>query len=98
MQVLDENGRNYAGQARLHGLDVVTPVRTLPKGAYTVRWHALSADSHVVSGVWTFGVRVKAPPPMEAYGAVGPTRTEHLVRWGYFVALALVDRLARASG
>src|SRR5207244_9304311 len=49
-----------------------------------------SADSHVVSGVWTFGVRVKAPPPMEAYGAVGPTRTEHVVRWTYFVALALV--------
>ena len=37
---------------------VVAPLRTLPKGAYTVRWHALSADSHVVSGVWTFGVRV----------------------------------------
>src|SRR5262249_37845969 len=64
-------------------------VRTLPIGPYTVRWHALSADSHVVSGVWTFGVRVVAPPPMEAYGAGGPTRTEHLVRWAYFVALAL---------
>ncbi len=34
----------------------------LAKGTYTVRWHALSADSHVVSGVWTFGVRVPAPP------------------------------------
>src|SRR5262249_4809032 len=64
-------------------------VRTLPIGPYTVRWHALSADSHVVSGVWTFGVRFKAPPPMEAYGAGGPTRVEHVVRWAYFVALAL---------
>jgi copper transport protein len=90
VQVLDDSGRNFAGRPRVRGLDVVTPVRTLPKGAYTVRWHALSADSHVVSGVWTFGVRVKAPPPMEAYGAVGPTRTEHVVRWAYFVALALV--------
>jgi copper transport protein len=90
VQVLDDTGRNYAGKPRVHGFEVVTPVRPLPKGPYTVRWHALSADSHVVSGVWTFGVRVKAPPPMDAYGAVGPTRTEHVVRWAYFVALALV--------
>ena len=34
----------------------------LKLGAYTVRWQAISADSHVVSGVWTFGVRVPAPP------------------------------------
>jgi copper transport protein len=65
-------------------------VRALPAGAYTVRWHALSADSHVVSGVWTFGVRVDAPPPTEAYGASGPTRTEHVVRWLYFLSLALL--------
>jgi copper transport protein len=89
VQVLDVDGRNWAGTARAHGKNVTAPVRALPKGAYTVRWHALSADSHVVSGVWTFGVRVKAPPPMEAYGASGPTRTEHVVRWAYFVALAL---------
>jgi copper transport protein len=90
IQVLDESGRNLAGPARAHGLAVVAPLSRLPKGAYTVRWQALSADSHVVSGVWTFGVRMRAPPPLEAYGAVGPTRTEHIVRWGYFVALALV--------
>ena len=89
------HGRNCAGRARVVGRDIVAPVRPLPKGAYTVRWHALSADSHVVSGVWTFGVRVQAPPPTEAYGASGPTRTEHVVRWAYFVALALDDRLAR---
>ena len=34
----------------------------LPRGAYTVRWRAISADGHVVSGVFTFGVRVPAPP------------------------------------
>ena len=62
----------------------------LPKGAYTVRWHALSSDGHVVSGVFTFGVRVDAPPPTEAFGASGPTTTEHVVRWLYFLALALV--------
>jgi copper transport protein len=44
----------------------------------------------VVSGVYTFGVRVNAPPPTEAYGASGPTRSEDLVRWLYFATLALV--------
>jgi copper transport protein len=67
-----------------------TRVRSLPRGAYTVRWHAVSSDGHVVSGVWTFGIGVAAPPPTEAYGASGPTRTEHIVRWAYFLALMLL--------
>jgi copper transport protein len=54
-----------------------------------VRWQAISADSHVVSGVWTFGVRVPAPPVAEAYGAGGPTMQEHVVRWVWFLGLAL---------
>ncbi len=69
---------------------VVAPVKTLPRGAYTVRWHALSSDGHVVSGVWTFGVRTAAPPPTDAYGASGPTRSEDVVRWAYFLGLALL--------
>jgi copper transport protein len=90
IQVLNDSGRNFAGAAAAHGLTVTAPVTYLPEGAYTVRWHALSADSHVVSGVWTFGVGVRAPPPTEAFGAAGPTRTEHVIRWLYFVAFALV--------
>ncbi len=62
----------------------------LAKGAYTVRWHAMSGDGHVVSGVFTFGVRARAPAPTEAFGASGPTRSEHVVRWLYFLALALL--------
>jgi copper transport protein len=89
VQVLDSSGHDHAGAVRVHGRDVVAAVHTLPTGQYTIRWHALSADSHVVSGVWTFGVRMRAAPPMEAYGASGPTRTEHLVRWTYFLALGL---------
>jgi copper transport protein len=70
---------------------VTAPLRRgLPVDAYTVRWHVISGDGHVVSGVYTFGVRVAAPPPTEAFGASGPTRTEHVVRWLYFVALALL--------
>ena len=90
IEVFDTSGHNYAGKARANGLIVSAAVRRLPAGAYTVRWHALSGDGHVVSGVWTFGVRVVAPPPTEAYGAGGPTDTEHVVRWLYFLALALV--------
>src|SRR5262249_11706564 len=57
VEVLDVHGRNYALPARAVALTVTARVRPLPTGAYTIRWHALSADSHVVSGVWTFGVR-----------------------------------------
>jgi copper transport protein len=90
MQVFNVRGRNYALTARAVKTMVIVPVKTLPTGDYTVRWHALSADSHVVSGVWTFGVRMRALPPTEAYGASGPTQTENVVRWLYFLALALV--------
>jgi copper transport protein len=66
------------------------PLRKLPKGAYTVRWHVTSFEGHVISGVYTFGVRVVPPPPTEAYGSAGPTTFEYLVKWGYFLGLALL--------
>jgi copper transport protein len=50
----------------------------------------MSNDGHVVSGVYTFGIGVPAPPVMDAVGAQGPTATEHVVRWLYFVGLALL--------
>jgi copper transport protein len=69
---------------------IAAPVKRLARGGYTVRWRAVSADSHVVSGVYTFGVRHRAPPATEAFGSGGPTTTEHIVRWLYFLALALL--------
>jgi copper transport protein len=69
---------------------VLVPLRKMPKGAYTVRWHVLASDGHPASGLYTFGVQVAAPPPTEAYGASGPTRAEDVVRWAYFVSLAVV--------
>ena len=72
------------------GRAVVASLPHLSAGGYTIRWHALSGDGHVVSGVFTFGVRAKAPAPTEAFGASGPTRTEDIVRWLYFVSLALL--------
>jgi copper transport protein len=91
--VRSATGRVLSGAAHTLAQDthtIVVPLRALPKGAYTVRWHALSSDGHTVSGVWTFGVGVAAPPPTEAYGSSGPTTTEHVVRWAYFLALALL--------
>ena len=66
------------------------PLQRLRKGAYTVRWHVTSFEGHVLSGVYTFGVGVVPPPPTEAYGAAGPTTFEYIVKWGYFLGLALL--------
>jgi copper transport protein len=88
--VLDAHGRNVAGETRVRARSLVAPLPVLRRGPYTVRWRAMSNDGHVVSGVYTFGVGVAAPPVNEAVGAQGPTRVEHVVRWAYFVALALL--------
>jgi copper transport protein len=92
IEVRTAKGRLVSGRPRSsdrgHQLDV--PVKPLARGAYTVRWQVLSDDGHVVSGVFTFGVRVDAPPPTEAFGAKGPSGTEDFVRWAYFLALALL--------
>jgi copper transport protein len=69
---------------------VLAPLHQLWKGAYTVRWQVVSDDGHVVSGVYTFGVRVPAPEPTAAHGASGPTTSEDIVRWLYFLGLSLV--------
>jgi copper transport protein len=100
VDVLPNAIRVYAADGRLVSGDtgptnpdkrtIDVPVSRLPRGGYTVRWRAVSADGHVVSGVFTFGVRMRAPQASEAFGAGGPTTSEHLVRWLYFVALALL--------
>jgi copper transport protein len=92
IEVYGADGMRYAKTARDRSDSryVEAGLRSLPRGAYTVRWSAISSDGHVVSGVYTFGVRHAAPPPTEAYGASGPTTSEDIVRWLYFLALALV--------
>jgi copper transport protein len=92
IDVLTAKGRLVSGATRTSAdhRAITTAVQRLPRGAYTVRWRVVSADGHVVSGVFTFGVRQRAPPATEAYGASGPTTSEHLVRWLYFLALALL--------
>jgi copper transport protein len=72
------------------GTAVETWLQHLSRGGYTVRWQVLAFDGHVSSGVFTFGVQAPAPSPTSAFGASGPTRAEHVVRWAYFVSLALL--------
>jgi copper transport protein len=88
--VLDSRGRNAARASHVDGRMLRTPLRALPRGRYTVRWRAMSLDGHVVSGVYTFGVGVDAPSVTNAVGAGGPTRAEDVVRWLWFLALAVL--------
>jgi copper transport protein len=90
IEVLDPNGRDRALPAHAVTRGIAARVPRLPRGGYTVRWKALSNDGHVVSGVYTFGIGMPAPPVMDAVGAQGPTTAEHVVRWLYFVGLALL--------
>src|SRR5438094_6857993 len=90
IEVRSAFGKILSGAAHAQGPTVRVPLKRLSRGAYTVRWHVLSEDGHVVSGIFTFGVRATAPPPTEAYGSSGPTLTEHIVRWAYFLSLALL--------
>ncbi|HVD11649.1 MAG TPA: copper resistance protein CopC [Gaiellaceae bacterium] len=92
IRVFDAKGRllSKGSVSSADKLTVQAPVERLPRGGYTIRWRVVSADGHVISGVYTFGVRHRAPPATEAVGAGGPTTSEHVVRWLYFLALALL--------
>lgn len=92
IQVFDASGRLVSGPPHVSARDprvVLAPLPRLPRGRYTVRWAAISNDSHVGRGIFTFGVRESAPPISQAYGASGPTSAEHVIRWLTFLALAL---------
>jgi copper transport protein len=92
LRVFDMSGRSVGGAAFAMGEKVIAaPLpRRLTRGGYTVRWQALGGDGHVVAGVFTFGVRAKAPEATAAFGARGPNGAENAVRWLAFAALALV--------
>src|SRR5436305_6532963 len=51
IEVKNEFGKLVSGDTLAAGRVARVPVRKLQRGAYTVRWHVLSEDDHVVSGV-----------------------------------------------
>ncbi len=92
LEVFAADGRKVSGEP-VFGADrrtVRAALHGLVRAGYTVRWRVLSSDGHVGSGLYTFGSGVAAPPPTSAYGASGPTWADDVVRWAYFVCLALV--------
>jgi copper transport protein len=90
LQLFSTRGAIPVARIRSDGLTLEASLPHLRRGGYTVRWHAMSGDGHVVSGVFTFGLRARAPAPTAAFGSSGPTRTEDVVRWLYFLSLALL--------
>jgi len=87
------DGRRLSGPVTRTDRNTVmrTRIRGAVKGqAYTVRWRVVSADGHVGTGVFTFGVGVTPPPPTEAVGASGVTWRDDVARWALFASLALM--------
>jgi copper resistance protein C len=60
IEVLDANGvQMNAGKAIVDATDrklLRVPLKVLPAGAYTVKWHVLSVDTHTTEGNFTFHV------------------------------------------
>jgi copper transport protein len=93
IEVFTASGRKVSGSAvsASDGRVVQVALTGLKKGeAYTVRWRATSSDGHTGSGVYTFGIGVKPPPPTEAFGSTGPNWADDAARWAFFVSLALL--------
>jgi copper transport protein len=93
MVVYAPDGRRLSGAVTRTDRNTIlhAPVRGAVRGqAYTVRWRVVSADGHVATGVFTFGVAVPAPPPTEAVGASGVTWRDDVARWALFASLALM--------
>ncbi|MGN6188477.1 MAG: copper resistance CopC family protein [Conexibacter sp.] len=73
IKVYSAHGALLSGVTRMSAdtRTIAAPVKTLRRGGYTVRWRAVSADGHVVNGVFTFGVKMPAPAATDAFGSGG---------------------------
>jgi copper transport protein len=98
--VLDTEGRRVdhfdAHAAAADPRQVEVSLSDLAQGSYAVRWRATSADNHVISGTFWFGVGfATAVPPSALLAAGAPTlpALETVARW-----LSLVAVLALAGG
>ncbi|WP_217914612.1 copper resistance protein CopC [Miltoncostaea marina] len=83
--VVDEDGQPVSAGAARRGTDtrqLQIPLQPgLPDGTYTVRYKVIGADSHIIPGVWVFGVGdgELGPPWFEGDGSGGPSETS---AWG----------------
>ncbi|MFJ5530410.1 copper resistance CopC/CopD family protein [Streptomyces sp. NPDC093261] len=86
LKVLDPRGRRVdtGKPSHLSGTMYGVAVRAgLPKGTYTVTYQVVSADSHPVSGAFTFSV---GAPSATTVSASGPTVGGGVVGWLYGIA------------
>jgi copper transport protein len=99
VRVLDpENHRVDTGEPR-HAEDADDTVRVslpggLGRGTFTVAWRVVSADSHPVSGVFTFSVGEPTPtaavPDMEAAEDPATKALHNTARYAAYLAVALL--------
>jgi copper transport protein len=95
-RVLDGNGNRVdTGGAAVHGDVLTVPLRTgLPDAGYVATWRVVSADSHPVSGAFSFVVGAGQPVTAAAVGggnAIDPGVAVllPLARWIGYAGLAL---------
>ena len=55
-QVHDASGARVDQGARVSGMQMHVPVRSLPPGSYKVHWRVLSVDTHTTEGSFSFRV------------------------------------------
>jgi methionine-rich copper-binding protein CopC len=55
-QVTDAAGARVDQGARVSGMQIHVPVKSLPPGTYRVRWRVLSVDTHTTEGSFSFRV------------------------------------------
>ena len=101
--VIGPDGQNLAGAARVTGSNVTVPLRSAPRGSYTVRWRMVASDDgHATEGAFGYGVRVKPQPPAPLGSVNLPVAPEALA-WLQFLGIVragglLAFRMARESG
>jgi copper transport protein len=100
--VVDRRGANIAGAPRVTGSTVLVPLRSAPRGSYTVRWRMVASDDgHTTEGAFSYGVRAKPQPPGPVSSLNLPVAPEVLA-WLQFVGIVLTGgllsfRIARES-
>ncbi|MDQ0366543.1 copper transport protein [Catenuloplanes indicus] len=63
IQVIAPNGDRVGGDARAEGSTLIIPVTADQRGTYLVSYRVISADSHPVSGAFTFSVGATSAVP-----------------------------------
>lgn len=100
--VIGPRGQNFAGAARVAGSNVSVPLRSAPRGSYTVRWRMVASDDgHATEGAFSYGVRVRPQPPAPL-GSLSLPAAPEVLAWLQFLGIVLTGgllmfRMARES-